>query len=148
MSLFPARCQSVGQRVEYLSRQLLPTGKFDEYVAGMRALLHPGIRYVDPVHEYHERDSVLSMLRKFVPRVCNDRYDFELISDSPEHVVWRWTIAIRIRFTPLRFTIHGLVHAKIENGQILYQREYFDPMESIGVIPFVGRFYKLVLRFG
>jgi hypothetical protein len=55
---------------------------------------------------------------------------------------------LKIRFSPFEFVIHGLVHAQVENGRIVYQREYYDPMESIETIPLVGKRYKQVLKMG
>ncbi len=112
----------------------------------METLIASEIHYVDPVHELHGKDPVLAMLKKYVPRVASGAFSFELLVDTEVRVVWRWTICLKIRWTPFQFTIHGLVHAVLENGRICYQREYYDPMESIGVIPLVGWFYKLVLR--
>ncbi len=146
--IFPSDCDSVGKRMEYLSLRLLPAKRFDEYVIGMAELLHDRVRYVDPVHEYTRRDETLKMLAKYVPRAANDKFEFALIHDGETTVIWRWTIAIKIRFTPFEFLIHGLVHAEHAEGQITYQREYYDPMESIGVIPGMGFLYKLILRLG
>ncbi len=145
---WPAGCVTVGQRIEYVSLTLLPAKRFPEYVAGMRDLLHERVRYIDPVHEYTRRDEALKMLAKYVPRAANDKFAFELVHDGEKNTIWRWTIAIKIRFTPFEFIIHGLVHAEHENGKITYQREYYDPMESIGVIPGMGFLYKLILRLG
>lgn len=145
---FPEACRTVGQRVEYVSRVLLPAKRFDEYARGMAQVLDENVHYVDPVHELRGRDSVLAMLVKYLPRVANDRFRFELLVDSPNRVVWRWTIVLKIRFTPFEMAINGLVHAEVHDGRIVYQREYYDPMESIGVIPLVGWLYKLVLKLG
>jgi hypothetical protein len=88
------------------------------------------------------------MLAAYVPRAANDAFRFELLVDSPALAVWRWTMSIRIRFGGYQFVIHGLVHAQIEAGRIVYQREYYDPMESVGVIPLVGKLYKRLLAAG
>jgi hypothetical protein len=127
---------------------LLPKKKFDEYVALYGEIFHERVHYIDPVHEMKSRDEVLKMLAKYVPRAANDKFRFELITDSDSVVIWRWTIALKIRFTPFEFAINGLVHANVEDGKIVYQREYYDPMESIGVIPLFGRLYKLILKMG
>lgn len=145
---FPPHATTVGKRIEYLSTTVLPGRRFDDYVILMGELLDPAIHYIDPVHELRDRESVLQMLVKVVPRVCNNQYEFLLISENDQMAIWRWTIAIKIRWTPFNFIIHGLVHAQIQGGKIIYQREYYDPMESIGVIPIVGRIYKLILRLG
>jgi limonene-1,2-epoxide hydrolase len=145
---FPAECVSIGQKVEYVSSVLLPAQRFEEYLSLMARLLDEDVHYVDPVHEIHGRDGVLRMLRAYVPRAANDRFRFELLDDTPELLVWRWTMVIRIRFGGYEFVINGLVHAKVNEGRIVYQREYYDPMESIGVIPLVGRLYKRLLLAG
>lgn len=145
---FPSDCRTVGQRIEYVSRALLPARKFDEYVRSMGEVLHERVHYIDPVHELTHRDDVLAMLAKYVPRAANEGFEFALLIDGETDIVWRWTIRLKIRFTWFRFTIHGLVHAKAENGKIVYQREYYDPMESIGVVPIVGWLYKLILKMG
>jgi len=88
------------------------------------------------------------MLGRYVPRVSNGKFEFELIVDGATEVVWNWTIALKIRWTPFEFAIHGLVHAKLKGEKIVFQREYYDPMESIEVIPLFGKLYKQVLRFG
>ena len=145
---FPDGCGTVGKKVEYISKVLLPAARFAEYVTLMGSVMHEKIHYVDPVHEYGSRAEALAMLAKYVPRAANDKFQFALLVDSPELVVWKWTIAIKIRFTPFEFLINGLVHAEVRDGKIIYQREYYDPMESIGVIPLFGFLYKLVLRMG
>ncbi len=145
---FPHHVDTVGKRVEYVSKVLLPARRFDEYVALMGEVLADDVHYVDPVHERHGRAEVLKMLAKYVPRAANDKFHFALLVDSPELVVWKWTISLKIRFTWFEMTIHGLVHAQVENGKVIYQREYYDPMESIGVIPLFGRLYKLALKMG
>lgn len=145
---FPAICDSIGRKVEYVSKCLLPAGRFAEYVDRMGEVLDENVHYVDPVHEMRGKGEVLKMLAKYVPRAANDKFQFELLVDGPTEVVWRWTIALKIRFTWFEFIIHGLVHARVENGKIVYQREYYDPMESVGVIPLFGRLYKLILRLG
>jgi hypothetical protein len=145
---FPVTCDTVGKKVDYVSRVLLPSKRFDEYVQLMGEVLDENVHYIDPVHELRHRADVLTMFAKYVPRTANDKFEFELIDDGPEKVIWRWTIALKIRFTPFEFTIHGLVHARVSQGRITYQREYYDPMESIGVIPLFGRLYKLMLKLG
>lgn len=147
-SSYPTNCDSVGRKVEYVSKVLLPARRFTEYVEWMGQVLDENVHYVDPVHEMKGRDEVLKMLAKYVPRAANDKFRFELLVDGPSEVIWRWTIALRIRFTWFEFVIHGLVHARHEQGKIVYQREYYDPMESIGVIPLLGRLYKLILKLG
>lgn len=145
---FPAPCRTIGQRIEYLSRVLLPARRFDDYGQLMATLLDEQIHYVDPVHELRGRQGVVAMLLKYLPRVANDQFRFELLVDGETRVVWKWTIVLKIRFTPFQMAINGLVHAEARDGKIVYQREYYDPMESIGVIPLVGWLYKLVLKMG
>jgi len=145
---FPPDCASVGQKVAYASQVLLPEKRFDAYLACMREVLAEDVRYVDPVHELTGRDAVLSMLGTYVPRAANDKFRFELLVDDDALAVWRWTMSIRIRFGGYEFTINGLVHAEIRSGRITYQREYYDPMESVGVIPLVGKLYKRLLTAG
>ena len=94
------------------------------------------------------KEEVLKMLAKYVPRVSGDGFQFDLIVDGEREVIWKWVICLKIRFTWFRFTINGLVHAKVQNMKITYQREYYDPMESISVIPVVGKLYKLILKMG
>lgn len=137
---------TVGQTIEHASKVLMPRHHIDEYLKVVESIFHEDIHYVDPVHEIRGRENVLQMLKKYVPRAANDQFTFELVYDGPERAVWKWKIALKIRFTPFEFIIHGLVEALIRDGKIYYQREYYDPMESIGVIPFVGFFYKLILR--
>jgi hypothetical protein len=143
--MFPAHCTSIGRKVEYLSTELLPSRRFDDYIRLMGEILDEKVHYVDPVHELTNRDEVLRMLAKYVPRASNDKFKFDLICDGESDVVWRWTICLRIKFRNYEFTINGLVHARVERGRIIYQREYYDPMESIGVIPVAGKFYKQML---
>lgn len=146
---FPAHLKTIGQKVDYLSRELMPAKRFDDYIALMRELLHPNVHYIDPVHTYRDREGVLTMLAKYVPRSANgERFEFKLLVDGAEEVIWRWTICLKIRFSPFKFTINGLVHAHVEDGKIVYQREYYDPMESVEVIPIFGRLFKLMLRMG
>jgi hypothetical protein len=145
---FPAGVNSVGKKVEYLSQVLLPAHRFGEYTEGFGEILHDRVHYIDPVHEMTRKKDVLAMLGKYVPRAANDKFRFELLVDGPSEVIWRWTICLKLRFTWFQFTIHGLVHARVEDGKIVYQREYYDPMESIGVIPLVGWLYKLALKMG
>jgi len=145
---FPPQATTVGKKIEYLSRVLLPARRFDEYVRLMGEVLDDRIHYIDPVHELHGKEAVLKMLAKYVPRAANDQFQFNVVSDGEREVIWRWTICLKIRFTWFQFKIHGLVHAQVENGKIVYQREYYDPMESIGVIPLFGALYKLVLKLG
>lgn len=140
--------ETVGNQIEYASKVLLPNRRFDEYFNILDSLLHENLTYIDPVHELKGKDAVLEMLKKYVARVANDKYEFELVQDDPEKVIWKWTIALKIRLTPFEFIIHGLVEAKVRDGKIYYQREYYDPMESIGVIPFVGFLYKCILKMG
>lgn len=139
---------SVGQRVEHASRVLLPARRFDEYLAVMKEVLAEDVHYVDPVHDLRSRGEVLAMLAAYVPRAANDAFEFELLTDTPTMAVWRWKMEIVLKIGGYRFVIHGLVHAEIERGRIVRQREYYDPMESIEVIPFVGRAYKRLLRMG
>jgi len=148
MFQFPSHIQTVGKKVEYLSQVLMPAKRFDDYIDGMRDVMSESVHYIDPVHEYRDRESALVMLRKYVPRSANDDFEFALISDTPTEVIWRWRISLKIRFTWFKFVIHGLVHARVVDGKVVYQREYYDPMESIGMIPIVGRLYKLVLQLG
>lgn len=145
---FPADRTTLGKKVEYLSKVLLPARRFDEYVAGMSELLDDDVHYIDPVHEMRGKGEVLKMLAKYVPRAANDKFRFNVVVDGPDEIIWRWTISLRIRFTWFEMTINGLVHAQVAGGKIVYQREYYDPMESIGVIPLFGRLYKLILRMG
>jgi len=144
---FPPAFKTVGQKIEYISKVLIPEGRFADYVFLMGQILDEQIHYVDPVHEFHHRDDVLRMLARYVPRAQNDKFKFDLIYDGEKEVIWRWTISLKIRFSPFTFVINGLVHAQVVGQKITYQREYYDPMESIGVIPFVGTLYKLILRF-
>ncbi len=139
---------TVGQRVEYASKVLLKKGDLEPYLACMGSVFADLIHYIDPVHEIHGKVGVLEMLRKYVPRLKNEPFEFSLVHDGESYVVWKWVLNMKIRFTPFRFTIHGLVHAEIEKGKIVRQREYYDPMESIGVIPGIGFLYKLVLKMG
>ncbi len=145
---FPEDCTSVGKKVEYVSQVLIPSGRFNEYVELMGQVLAERVRYIDPVHEYSNRADVLAMFAKYVPRASNDKFRFDLLVDTPTQVIWRWTISLKIRFTWFEMTINGLVHADVEEGKIVYQREYYDPMESIGVIPLFGFLYKLILKMG
>lgn len=145
---FPERCDTVGKRIEYLSRVLVPEKRFEEYARLMETVLHEKVHYIDPVHELKDRATTISMLTRYLPRVANDRFSFSLLVDSENLVIWRWTIVLKIRFTPFEMAINGLVHAELRDSKIVYQREYYDPMESIGVIPLVGWLYKLVLRMG
>ena len=126
----------------------MPAGRFDDYLALMDQVLDDRVHYIDPVHELRAKADVLAMFKKYVPRAANKYFRFDLLVDSATQVIWRWTISLKIRFTPFRFTINGLVHASVSDGKIVYQREYYDPMESIEVIPFFGKLYKLVLKFG
>ena len=144
----PPEGSSVGTRVAYASQVLLPARRFEEYLDVMGKLFAPDVHYVDPVHELHDREAVLAMLAKYVPRAANDQFRFELLVDEPTRVFWKWTIVIQLRIGRYVFTINGLVHADVRDGLIVYQREYYDPMESIGVIPFVGRGYKKLLQMG
>ena len=143
---FPDACDTVGKKVAYVSQELLPQKKFDAYIALMEQILGEHVHYVDPVHELRGRDDVLAMLAKYVPRAANDQFRFELLVDEPHQAVWRWKMVIVIKFARYEFVIHGLVHADVEDGRIVYQREYYDPMESIGIIPLVGSLYRRMLR--
>ncbi len=87
---------------------------------------------------------MLAMLAKYVPRVYNDQFEFDLIVDGENLAIWSWKIQLKIK--KFLFTINGLVHAKGESGKIIYQREYYDPMQSAGVIPVFGKFYKRMLQ--
>ncbi len=150
MNGFPGTVTTVGKKVEYLSNVLLVHQRFDEYVNLYSQLLDDEVQYIDPVHQFAKKEDVLQMLARYVPRSANGGFEFDLLVDEPVQVVWRWKICLKIRFTPFRFTIHGLVHARInpKTGKIAYQREYYDPMESIEVVPVVGWFYKQMLRMG
>lgn len=139
---------SVGQAVQYASQVLLKKDDLEEYLKCMGSVLAEDIEYIDPVHVLKGKESVLQMLKKYVPRLKDEPFEFSLVHDSEAYVIWRWILNMKIRFTPFRFTIHGLVHAEVENGKIVRQREYYDPMESIGVIPVVGFLYKCVLKMG
>lgn len=143
---FPEGCDTVGKKVAYVSQELLPNRRFDEYVALMGEVLDENVHYVDPVHELRGRAEVLEMLARYVPRAANDRFQFELLVDEEKQAVWRWTMVITIKFGGYEFVIHGLVHAVIAAGRIVEQREYYDPMESIGIIPFVGSLFKRMLK--
>lgn len=143
---FPDGCETVGKKIAYVSAELLPAKRFDDYLALMGEVLAEHVHYVDPVHELRGRDDVLAMLAKYVPRAANDRFRFELLVDEPHQAVWRWTMVIVIRFAKYEFVIHGLVHAAIEGDRIVSQREYYDPMESIGIIPLVGQLYRRMLK--
>jgi limonene-1,2-epoxide hydrolase len=145
---FPTECNTPGQKISYLSKHLVTQGQIESYLQGMSEILDDNVHYLDPVHELKGKANVLAMFKKVVPRVGNSKFDFELIEETPSLLIWKWTIALKIRFTWFTFVINGLVHAKLENGKIIYQREYYDPMESIGVIPLVGFFYKLILKMG
>ncbi len=145
---FPVTCTTLGKKVEYLSKDLIPAQRYEEYLTLMETLLGSNIDYIDPVHTLKGKEAVIAMLRKVVPRTSNSGFQFELLVDSEKELIWRWTIALKIRWTWFRFTIHGLVHAQVREGKIVYQREYFDPMESIGIIPIFGPLYKLILRMG
>lgn len=142
---FPEGCDTVGKKVAYISGELLPQKRFDEYLALMAEVLDEHVHYIDPVHELRGRDDVLAMLAKYVPRAANDKFRFELLVDEPTQVVWHWTMVIVIKFGGYEFVIHGLVHARVSDGRIIYQREFYDPMESIGIIPLVGRLYRRLL---
>lgn len=146
LASFPATCDTIGKKVAHLSTELLPAKRFDDYVQLMGEVLSDHIHYVDPVHELRGREDVLAMLARYVPRAANDQFRFELLVDEPHQAVWRWKMVIIIRFAKYEFVIHGLVHARIENDRIVEQREYYDPMESIGIIPMVGALYKRMLR--
>jgi hypothetical protein len=139
---------SVGQRVEYASKVLLKRDEIKSYLDCMGDVFADSIHYIDPVHEIVGKVAVLEMLEKYVPRIQNEPFDFTLVHESETYVIWKWVLNMKIRFAPFRFTIHGLVHAEVENGKIVRQREYYDPMESIGVIPIVGFLYKLILKMG
>jgi limonene-1,2-epoxide hydrolase len=139
---------SVGKRVEYASKVLLTGSSLEAYLGCMASVFGDSVHYIDPVHELRGKEAVILMLRKYVPRLKNEPFEFELIQDGEKDVVWKWVLNMRIRFTPFRFTIHGLVHAEVEQGKIVRQREYYDPMESIGVIPILGWVYKLMLKMG
>lgn len=140
--------KTVGQQIEYASKVLLPAKRFKEYREVFNEVLDDKVYYVDPVHEFKGKEPVLAMLAKYVPRAANDSFRFELLHDGQDRVFWKWTIGIRIRFTPFHFIINGLVEAQLKDGKIVYQREYYDPMESIGIIPVVGFLYKMVLKLG
>jgi len=139
---------TVGQTVQYASQVLLKKDDLEDYLKCMGSVLAERIEYIDPVHELKGKESVLQMLKKYVPRLKDEPFEFSLVHDGESYVIWRWVLNMKIRFTPFRFTIHGLVHAEIEDGKIVRQREYYDPMESIGVIPVVGFLYKWALKMG
>ena len=142
----PEEALTPGQRIAHMSNVLLPSRQFKQYIDEMANILDESILYIDSAHTLKGKESVLRMLERYVPRVANDRYQFDLLVDTETHLIWRWCIALKIRFLPFNFLIHGLVHAELREGKIVYQREYFDPMESIGMIPLVGWFYKLILK--
>lgn len=139
---------SVGQRVQFASKVLIKESNLENYLRCMESVFADAIHYVDPVHELCGKDAVLEMLRKYVPRVQNEPFEFSLVHEDEKQVIWKWVLNMKIRLTPFRFTIHGLVHAELKDGKIIRQREYYDPMESIGVIPIVGFLYKLILKMG
>jgi hypothetical protein len=139
---------SVGQRIEHASKVLLKRDDLQPYLDCMGDVFADSIHYIDPVHEIVGKAAVLEMLRKYVPRIKNEPFEFSLVSESETDVIWKWVLNMKIRFAPFRFTIHGLVHAEVEKGKIVRQREYYDPMESIGVIPVIGSLYKLILKMG
>ena len=143
---FPEQFRTIGQRIEYLSSDLLPNGRFKEYQDLIGTIFDEKIHYIDPVHELKGKDAVLKMLAKYVPRAANDQFKFQLIHDGENFVIWSWTISLKIKFTWFQMKINGLVHAKIKNDKIVYQREFYDPMESIEVIPIFGKLYKFFLR--
>lgn len=126
----------------------MPARQFDDYIRLMGELLDDHVHYIDPVHEFKSKEAVLNMLKKVVPRAQNEGFSFDLLVDGDTDVIWRWTISIRLRMSWFKFTMHGLVHARVENNKIVYQREYYDPMESAEVIPVFGFLYKQVLRYG
>jgi hypothetical protein len=144
--MFPADRITIGQRIDYLSTVLLPAKRFEEYVDLMGELLDDRVHYIDAVHELHDKPSVLKMLAKYVPRAANPDFRFALLVDGPRDVIWKWTIRLEITFKKYPFTINGLVHAVAERGKIVYQREYYDPMESVEVIPVFGKLYKQMLQ--
>ncbi|MCX6102559.1 MAG: nuclear transport factor 2 family protein [Proteobacteria bacterium] len=143
-----SQLSSVGKKIEYASSVLLKQQDIKPYLDCMGSVFADTVHYIDPVHEIRGKVAVLAMLEKYVPRVRTEPFQFSLVHDGETLVIWRWVLNMKIRFTPFRFTIHGLVHAEIEMGKIIYQREYYDPMESIGVIPIVGFLYKLALKMG
>ncbi|MFM8315788.1 MAG: nuclear transport factor 2 family protein [Deltaproteobacteria bacterium] len=139
---------TIGKKIEYASSVLMKQDDIQPYLDCMGSVLAEAIHYIDPVHELHGKTAVLEMLAKYVPRLKKEPFQFSLIHETDSFVIWKWVLNMKIRFSPFRFTIHGLVHAEVENGKIVRQREYYDPMESIGVIPVVGFLYKLVLKMG
>lgn len=139
---------TVGSRIQYASRELLKRDNLDDYLDCMGSVFADSVHYIDPVHEIKGKEAVLKMLKDYVPRIKNEPFEFSLVHDGESYVIWRWVLNMKIRFLPFRFTIHGLVHAEVEKGKIVRQREYYDPMESIGVIPVVGFLYKLALKMG
>lgn len=140
--------KSVGKRIEFASTVLIKELDLSHYLQCMESVFADSIHYIDPVHELKGKVEVLEMLRKYVPRIQNEPFEFVLLHEDDKQVFWRWVLNMKIRFLPFRFTIHGLVQAELNDGKIVKQREYYDPMESIGVIPFVGFLYKMALKMG
>lgn len=96
---YPVACDTLGKKVEYVSKVLLPAKRFDEYVTLMGHVLDEDVHYVDPVHELRGKKDVLTMLAVYVPRAANEHFEFELSWTSPRSSsgAGRWSSALSRR---------------------------------------------------
>jgi ketosteroid isomerase-like protein len=102
-------------------------GHLDAYLG----LFSPALRFQSPMHAapLEGRDAFAELVRRSHEHVRPVSFDFDQIAVVGDFVLAEWRVGIEDRATGRRLVYPGMSSCRIEDGLIVWWREYWNPAD-------------------
>lgn len=111
-------------------------------IARLAALYHERVRFRDPLTTLEGRERLIAAMRRHHGGMRSLRTEVLASSVTERDLFVAWRFAVELRLGPT-LTFDGVSRFRLEGGQIVEQRDYFDLLGSLmDSAPLVAPLYR------
>ena len=130
----------IGPRLTHAVESLEYAGEAG--LPALAALYADEVSFQDPIQQLQGRAAFIEMNRKALAGARLYRLMIDELVETPDNLFASWRMVYQPKLGP-KFTISGTTHARLRDGLIVEQRDYWDLLGSlVGNLPGVGTVYN------
>jgi limonene-1,2-epoxide hydrolase len=113
----------------------------------LKGIYHSEVVFIDPMHQMQGRKELLSYFERLYREVISCDFIIEEVLEVGDEAAIFWTMMLRHKQLAggRKIKLEGHSHLKVQEGQIIYHRDYFDVGAMLYEhIPLLGRVIKFI----
>lgn len=112
----------------------------------LAALYDDDIYFQDPIQRVRGREAIIEVLESMSRKLQDIRFEVLHGEQVGERVYMTWEMSFRPPFGP-RMTIEGVTDARVRDGKIVEQRDYWDLLgASMDSLPLAAPVYRRLVK--